>query len=320
MKETKAAITALLEKPTSELTLGRFAYDTIQKQYLHIIKQEKPVLADKDPEYLHQMRVGSRRLYTALQVFEGVVQLPKAAQLARVRSLTRVLGNLRDLDVQIASLQDNYLPQVTQKSEQRSLIEVLDRLHQRRKKAFAETKEVLTASRYLDLKKAYESWFAQPTCTLIANLPLLLVLPDLLSPLLSELLLHPGWLIPVNELSPDNVHTLHDLRKACKHARYQTDFFLPFYGEDFKTWMKEVKTLQENLGQLQDTEVLRLLLQELAPPDCKMKDLNHMIQQQRHQALENWETVRQKYLDAKYRDYLRHLLLTLQAPPAPQST
>ncbi len=58
--------------------LEAYAHQVIAEQYRRIVKQEKKVLADKDPEALHQMRVGTRRLRTALQVFGGAIELPKA--------------------------------------------------------------------------------------------------------------------------------------------------------------------------------------------------------------------------------------------------
>src|SRR5678815_199736 len=50
----------------------------------------------RDPEYLHQLRVGTRRLRTVLRIF-------KAKQLERrLRKLTRSLGEARDWDVFVA--------------------------------------------------------------------------------------------------------------------------------------------------------------------------------------------------------------------------
>ncbi|NJN23978.1 MAG: CHAD domain-containing protein [Acaryochloridaceae cyanobacterium RL_2_7] len=55
---------------SSSLTLGDFAYQTIHEQFDYILAQEKGVIADQDPEYLHQMRVGLRRFQAAITVFK----------------------------------------------------------------------------------------------------------------------------------------------------------------------------------------------------------------------------------------------------------
>jgi CHAD domain-containing protein len=60
----KHPMTELVGSPA--LTAGNYAHTLIGKQYHHMVQQEQGVLADDDPEYLHQMRVGSRRLSTAL--------------------------------------------------------------------------------------------------------------------------------------------------------------------------------------------------------------------------------------------------------------
>ena len=78
MKNGKRGKTPNLSSPGSQMfaTLGDFAYQIIEEQFDRIVKQKKQVLADRDSEHLHQMRVGTRRLRTALQVFDGVAKLP----------------------------------------------------------------------------------------------------------------------------------------------------------------------------------------------------------------------------------------------------
>lgn len=290
------------------LTLGDFAYDTIEEQYQSFTKLEKKVLADKDPEHLHHMRVGTRRLRTALQVFSGVVELPKEAQAKRIGALARILGDLRDLDVQIADLQEVYRPRLS-KTEQALLDEAIASLHCDRRRAFAAVEDTLTRSRYQALKTAYDVWLSEPQYTILAQLPLQPLLPDLLSPLLSTLLLHPGWLIPATDISDEENEILHDLRKACKHARYQAEFFLPFYGQSFKEWIGDVKAIQDSLGKVHDGQVLLELLARHLPNRAKLAKLEASIRKTQAEVMENWETVRQKYLDSTFRWHLHKMLL-----------
>lgn len=302
-KKTRSA------KPSPASTLGEFAVQKIRDEYRQMVKQEKPVLADKDPENLHQMRVSSRRLYTALQIFGSAIDLPKAAASRRVRTLTKVLGKLRDLDVQLQALREDYLTQLDN-AEQAQLNSTLERLGQRRRKAFAGTQDALSQSRYQDLKTAFESWLPHPHLTPIAAIPITLILPDLLTPLLSHSLLHPGWLISAEASTDDNVATLHDLRKACKHARYQAEFFVPFYGDEFKAWIKGLKDLQDHLGGLQDIEVLQHLLQQDSDAnETNFPQLHQAIQEKRQGLLAYWETSRQPYLERDFRYHLHQILL-----------
>lgn len=301
-------------------TLGDFAYQIIEEQFDRIVKQKKQVLADRDSEHLHQMRVGTRRLRTALQVFDGVAKLPKAASANRLRDLARTLGAVRDLDVQMASLKDEYCPNLNKK-EKKKLNTVLKSLKKQRKKAFAKLDAALTKHQYQDLKKAYKTWLNDPSYTESAQLPVLSLLPDLLSPLLSELLLHPGWQIATNEISDETSETLHDLRKVCKHVRYQAEFFTPFYGEDFRNWIKDIKQLQDDLGALQDTQVLKDLMAQELGKKTSMPGLNALVHQKQTDVLANWDEIRQNYLNQGFRYGLHQMLLNplnLQAQIHPE--
>jgi CHAD domain-containing protein len=313
---TKASRKATAKKATSPskfLSLGEYAYQILAKQYRRLVKQEEGVLQDKDPEYLHQMRVATRRLRTALQVIGIAVELPKPARAKHVQALTRVLGKLRDLDVQITALRDEYHPQVPS-AEQKLIEQAIHRLHKQRNTAFAEVKSALTEAEYQDLKAAYEAWLDKPQYTPLAQLPLEAVLPDLLSPLLSEFLLHPAWLIAAKDRSGDGGETLHELRKICKHTRYQAEFFTDVYGKSFTAWVDELKQLQENLGTVQDTHVLLDVLADGASdPAALVKDmpkLHYAIQEQQAGAMKDWDTVRAKYIDAKFRRSLYEMILS----------
>jgi len=274
-----------------------------------MIQQEQGVLADHDPEYLHHMRVESRRLGTALRVFRAMVNLPKAAREPRVRALTRALGRLRDLDVQIAAIETDYSHRLSS-SQQKLLNKILVTLEKQRCQAFTEVEARLAGSSYQKLKAAYEAWLQEPQYTLLATLPLQLLMPELLSPLLSELLLHPAWLISVHETSAESKQVLHDLRKVCKYVHYQAEFFTHFYSHAFEDWMDALKELQDNLGKVQDACVLLKLLAEELPEEVSLLELQQMIETDQVNVMANWETLRHQYLDPHFRRSLHQMLLT----------
>ncbi|MBD2021596.1 CHAD domain-containing protein, partial [Leptolyngbya sp. FACHB-36] len=205
--------------------------------------------------------------------------------------------------------------------EQAHLDEAVAALKHQRCGALAAVEHALTRSRYRTLKTAVETWLEQPRYTSIATLPLFSLLPDLLSPLLSSLLLHPGWLVEAADTSEEANETLHDLRKACKHARYQAEFFAPFYNADFQTWTNEVKDIQATLGSVHDRQVLTDLLIEHQPKRGKLASLHTLIEQSNAADMADWDDRRQKYLSAEFRQSLRRLILdAVRSPGVPTPT
>jgi len=291
------------------ITLGDYAYTIIEQQFQALTKQKQSVLADQDPEHLHKMRVAARRLQSALQVFENAIKLPKAAQLNQVCSLGKALGKLRDLDVQSAAIKDHYYP-LLNSSEQEIVRSLLKQLEKNRCQAFVEVKSILTRSLYKKIKSAYKDWLSCPQYGAIAQLPLTIAIPDLVNPLLSALLLHPGWLVSAQLLqrSPDVgiYKTLHDLRKAFKAVRYQSEFFETFYDSTFQDWIGELKTSQDSLGKVHDGYVL---LRMLRSQKAEVPEFQAAIGNAQLLAMENWEPIRHQYLSADFRQQLHQMIL-----------
>jgi CHAD domain-containing protein len=71
----------------------------IESRFDHMMKYQDGTIDGRDPEDLHQMRVGSRRLRAAMDV--GEFCFPKRFRYfhRRVKQLTDALGEARDCDV-----------------------------------------------------------------------------------------------------------------------------------------------------------------------------------------------------------------------------
>jgi CHAD domain-containing protein len=300
----------VVPKELDATELGEYAYAALAKQYQYILKQERGVLEDKDSEYLHQIRVGSRRLIAVLHSFDRVLSLPKAFGEKQVRGLAKTWGNLRDLDVQIATVRTDYYDRLNS-HEQKSMDKVLLAWKKQRAKAFEKVELTLNASCYLNLKTACDRWLQDPQYTVLSELPISVFLPDLIGPLLSKFLLHPGWLTTANFTSEADDIALHDLRKTCKYMRYTVELFAKFYDKAFQEWIQEVKMLQDRLGKVQDMYVLlNSILKEL-PSATSLPELQQAIWVDRLKALEHWESLRQKYLSPNFH---YHLYKTILAP------
>lgn len=301
--------------------LSTCAHDAIATHFQTVIQHEAEVLADTDPEALHQMRVGMRRLRTTLQAYGIVLQLPAEAQEQPIKKLARILGEVRDLDVLIERLQKQYYSQLPQ-PEQKALNRVVRSLHKRRKPAFAAMKKALSGKRYRHFKSAYQDWLKQPYYSPLADYTIEQVLPDLLLPLVSQLMLHRGWLIGY-DLHPETTAPerlshwlnqdgmmLHSLRKQMKQVRYQTEFFTSFYSPAYKKQVKEFKAIQDLLGQLQDCWVLYQVLNDEISNQWpqQLPTLATLLQSDRQTLWKTWYPIRQRYLSAEARHQMRMLV------------
>lgn len=316
------------------ITLGEFAYLTIRQNFQNFVDQEKAVLCDKDPEPLHQMRVAIRRLRTAIQVFDAAIVLPKELTNGAIGKIAKSLGKTRDFDVlqqELTTLYRSLLP----KAEKSKFKKILKHLAQRRKKSFLRLKKTLHGDAYQNLKQSVESWLAQPNYTLMGQLSVLPMLPDLLLPLVNKLFLHPGWLVgttiqagkgtqiplenstELNQQLEECEDNLHDLRKRMKGVRYQAEFFSDFYEDAYSERVEEFKLIQAVLGQLQDTVVLRQFLELTLNTDLiqALPSLENKIRQDQANFWQSWQSLQHRYLDLEFRQSVRSLLTMPQALP-----
>jgi CHAD domain-containing protein len=321
------AKTSVKVKPQVK-TLGDAAAHAIEKYFRKTLAHETEVLKDKDPEELHQMRVGLRRLRSAVTGFAPVLDLPKAAQEHKIGKVGQILGTLRDLDVMLESLQNRYYPNLPI-DEQEVLDRVLLNLVKQRHRALKEVKAVLEHKSYQLLKKSIEDWLEKPQYQPIEHLPIVEVLPDLLLPRISEFFLHPAWLMSVEykngkvkvcgDLTAEAVELklategtiLHDLRKQAKRVRYLMNLFGDFYGETYQTYLEDVTTVQECLGEIQDSEVLGEFLTDFVECDLKkeLPKLAGLLVENRYAAWGKWQVLQRKYLSSETRQGLRSLLI-----------
>lgn len=315
-------------------TLGDWAALGIQTHLKKVLKHEPEVLKDENPEELHQMRVGMRRLRSAMQGFAPVLNLPESLQEQQIGKVGRRLGKLRDLDVLLEALRDRYYPNLPSE-EQEELDQALLRLSKRRQKVLRQVQNTIADHRYEQLKQDLQQWLDVPCYTRIEQLPIREVLPDLLLPQISCLLLHPGWQVGADDLKSDGNgsenplpptglsseaveallrtegETLHDLRKEVKRVRYQMSLFTDFYGAEYAVYLEDMKAIQECLGDIQDSEVLELVMQEILKSDLNsvMSTFANLLTQNRHEAWQKWHLLQLRYLNPETRQGFRVAVL-----------
>ncbi|MEM9926495.1 MAG: CHAD domain-containing protein [Cyanobacteria bacterium P01_D01_bin.50] len=317
----------LATKPTVK-TLGDYIYTAIEKHFKKTWKWEKSVKNDKDPEALHQMRVGMRRLRSIVTRFNSIVNFPKSVNDKNIGKIARCLGSLRDLDVLKETLETTYKPQLPKK-ERLVLDNVIDTLNKQRAETLTDVKTIFKRERYKSLKTELKEWLEEPSYQPLANLTIKQALPDLLLPEVSCFLLHPGWLIgtqveenkvvvstdfddkKVEKQLLSSSQNLHDLRKQAKRLRYQLELFTDLYGEGYANYLAQVKNIQEILGSMQDTMVLDEWLQDVLSSkiSSQLPTLATLLKKNRYDLWQQWQSLQQRFLTLEARQEFHLIVL-----------
>ncbi len=323
----------LATEPTTK-TLGDYAYQALQKHFKKTLKWEKSVKKDEDPEALHQMRVGMRRLRTAVSRFDLALNLPKSASDKNIGKIARRLGNLRDLDVLKETLTTRYQPYLPPK-EQESLQTAFNALAKQREDALYKVEATLKDESYKSLKCELEKWLEKPNYQSLASLPIQQVLPDLLLPEVSSFLLHPGWLVgtqvvdsqvkictnwkaeKIEQKLTAKGSTIHSLRKQAKRVRYQMELFTELYGESYAAYIAEVNNMQDILGAMQDGVVLDEWLVDVFKSEIHthLPGLATLLTEHRYKLWQQWQPLQERYLKAETKHSF-HLTILHPLEPA----
>jgi CHAD domain-containing protein len=317
-----------LTTPPTVKSLQEYAYQAIAQHLKKTLKWEKAVKKDEDPEALHQMRVGMRRLRSAISRFDVLLNLPPAVSAGKIGKIARRLGELRDIDVLKETLETRYQPNLPPK-EQKVLQTAFHTLEKQRQKALSQTQATLKGQAYKSLKQSLADWLDKPIYQPLASLPIVQVLPDLLLPEISNFLLHPGWLVGTTvsnsevkicpNLEPEEIEkqfqtqgeSIHDLRKQAKRVRYQMDLFKELYGEDYAAYVAEVKSIQDILGNMQDSVVMGEWLADIfkSEVDAQLPTLTSLLKANRHQLWQEWQPLQERYLQTEHRQKLHLMVL-----------
>ncbi|ADZ68865.1 CYTH and CHAD domain-containing protein [Polymorphum gilvum] len=218
-------------------------------------------LLGEDPEGPHQLRVGLRRLRSALRLFRPLIGRASTASLdAASRQLAAEVGELRDLDV----LADEIVaPLAANAPEGIGIAALLDHLHDTRRTVRTDLATALAGADVnalvFDLGAFAETrgWLDPGDFGQSA----LLATPVTE---FSRQALDRQWKKVARygrKLDELTVAERHDMRKALKKLRYGIEFFASLYPDsDLKPFLKRMKGLQDVFGYLNDVATAHKLL------------------------------------------------------------
>ncbi|NES07494.1 MAG: CHAD domain-containing protein, partial [Okeania sp. SIO2F4] len=117
-----------------------------------------------------------------------------------------------------------------------------------------------------------------------------------------------NYSISISDTEEEN---LHSLRKEVKRVRYQMSLFTEFYGPTYEAYLKDMKELQEYLGDIQDSAVLREFMEKILQSNIEkvLPNLAMQLKQSREKALRKWQLLQRRYLNIQVRQNFRSELL-----------
>ena len=224
---------------------------------------ETGVIKGSDPEHVHQMRVGLRRLGSLFKLFEDMAPLPAPLE-QELRWLGGELGAARDWEV----LAGDTLSQLMHEASGEPALALLQQAAlfeaaERRARAAAAVGSVRYASLLLHLV----AWLhgarwqrgAAPGQTEALAAPL----KDFARRTLKQG--QRRMARRARNLAHADAPARHRLRIAAKRMRYATEFFASLYpARKVSPFVDALSALQDSLGQLNDGAVARKALRELA--------------------------------------------------------
>ncbi|HET6520661.1 MAG TPA: CHAD domain-containing protein, partial [Geminicoccaceae bacterium] len=225
-----------------------------------ILGSQACALRGEDPEGVHQMRVGLRRLRSALGSFRD--HLPgdrRRAFNGELRWLGERLGRVRDLDVFATETLPGELGQRLDEATRDALTQAAGAA---RAEAQAELRRVLRSPRYTELMLKLLAWIEDGDGT--ANET---AAPPMIGGAARDILgrRHRSVARPGRRLHRLDAAERHELRKRAKKLRYAAEFFRSLCPDrPHRRYIKALKGLQEGLGAMNDAAVARRLLAELA--------------------------------------------------------
>jgi CHAD domain-containing protein len=261
-------VSELPDRPGLEAddSMAEAARKTLLFHFQRMLYHEPGTRLGTDIEELHDMRVATRRMRAAIPVFGDYLAMDEMRPFVKgLRRTGRMLGAVRDLDVFWEKTR-RYLD--TLPSEQQSGLDPLRAVWEaERKEARERMLAYLDGDRYARFVERFGEFLQTPGA---GALPVVLeggeplphrlchVVPAAVYRRLAAVWAYGEWVT-----GPDvPLARLHQLRIAAKGLRYTLEFFQEVLGPEAKSLIKEIKGLQDHLGDLQDAVVASNLLRD----------------------------------------------------------
>lgn len=268
--ETAKAASKLLPfpEPTEKIgieptdSLAEAGRKVMRHHFAEMLFHESGTLSGENIEALHDMRVATRRLRAAFEVFAQAFEPGALApHLKGLRATGRSLGAVRDLDVFMENAQ-HYL--ATLPEEQRSdLNPLLVAWEGQRDNARTQMLAHLQGQDYHTFKRKFNIFIHTPGAgarSIPQDQPKAHTVQELAPVLIYQRLAVVRAFDPFLADAP--IERLHALRIEFKKLRYTVEYFQEALGKEAEEVVDDLKKLQDHLGYLNDAQTATQILRE----------------------------------------------------------
>lgn len=239
----------------------------------HLQRNHEGASTRDDPEYIHQMRVATRRLRAALRLFKPLLPPElEAALLPPLRERMALLGAARDMDVLLGEIAAPVMNSLAGEPRLAALVGVItERRHRLRQAAMH------------DLRGPHFGQFVLLAGDLLHRPPFDPPPPagtESLAAFADERIrkLRKKVLRLAEAAHTDDPASLHALRIGIKRLRYALEFFAPLApGKSLANKLDRLAALQDTLGQINDLANAGRLLMDCAREDNRLREAVTLI-------------------------------------------
>ncbi|HKJ12887.1 MAG TPA: CYTH and CHAD domain-containing protein [Ornithinimicrobium sp.] len=231
-----------------------------------------PLVRLDRPDSVHRMRVAARRLRSALKTFGPLLPAEQSESLrADLKWLGEHLAPARDAEVMLERMERVAEQEGDDTPGGQLARDVARRLHERYRIHHEDVVGSLDSERYQALVRQLVELTDAAATTPAGRLPAADVLPARVRRAFRSLRRSVATAAPGEDGADPGAHDadlhaadLHEVRKKAKRARYAAEALSPSFGEPAVRLAQAMEQVQADLGEHQDTVVLRTWLHEQA--------------------------------------------------------
>lgn len=250
-------------------SLAEAGRKVFNQQFLAVVANEAGTRLGEDIEALHDMRVATRRLRAAFEVFgDGFERKALKSHLSGLRATGRALGVVRDQDVFMEKV--NHYIQLQAEGEAHGLDPLLAAWQSAREQARAAMLTYLDSKEFQAFKGSFLAFVTTPGTGALPEpkgCPQPRRVCELAPALIYERLAAVRAYDGVIGTAP--VETLHALRIEFKKLRYTVEYFRDVLGPEAPELINLFKDMQDHLGDLNDAQVAIQILDDFLKSELK---------------------------------------------------